>query len=99
MVEKYKAQPNELRGDTHFVLPGDIELVLAADYAALETRLANLDHKFMILQGSHDMLVKERDELKRRLDKIKRETDFVEYVYSEGLARKIRAILEGRDNE
>lgn len=78
MVEKYKAQPNELRGDTHFVLPGDIELVLAADYAALEA---------------------ERDELKRRLDKIKRETDFVEYVYSEGLARKIRAILEGRDNE
>ena len=44
------------------------EYVLASDYAKLGARLASLDQKFIILKGSHDLLVKERDSLARRIN-------------------------------
>ena len=77
----------------------DGEHVSATDYAALEARLASLDQKFMILQGSHDLLVKERDEWKRRCER---------YESREGKAVRVPdpytggvrwdSIAEGRDN-
>lgn len=36
MVDIYKAQPGEIRNESHFTLPGDTEYVLASDYAVLE---------------------------------------------------------------
>lgn len=36
MVDIYKAQPGEIRNESHFTLPGDVEYVLASAYVALE---------------------------------------------------------------
>ena len=44
------------------------EFVLATDYTKLEARLASIDQKFIILQGSHDLLAKERDSLALRIN-------------------------------
>lgn len=45
MVDRYKAQPGEIRNESHFTLPGNVEYVLASDYAALEAERDELKRK------------------------------------------------------
>lgn len=70
--------------------------------AALEARLASIDQKFMILQGSHDLLVQERDEWKRRCEKmVGLLTDLMGNPLNNLCASEVLsliAIAEGRDN-
>lgn len=69
MVTKYKARPDEIRGDSHYTLPGDIEYVLASDYAALEAA-------YQTLLESHEILADSptEDELRAELARVKAES-------------------------
>jgi len=70
MVDIYKAQRGEIRNESHFTLPGDIEFVLASDYAALEAELKDVRLAVVRLKMGFDHIQAERDELKRRIDAV-----------------------------
>lgn len=70
MVDIYKAQRGEIRNESHFTLPGDIEFVLASDYAALEAELKDVRLAVVRLKMGFDHIQAERDELKRRCEEM-----------------------------
>lgn len=65
MIKKFNI--SDVTG-SHVVGDRAPKYVLATVCTAIEDRLASIDKKFMVLQGSHDLLVKERDEWKRRCE-------------------------------
>lgn len=95
MVDIYKAQRGEIRNESHFTLPGDIEFVLASDYAALEAELKDVRLAVVRLKMGFDHIQAERDEWKRRIEKIR---DWINENNDDGLHLWLLAIAEGRDN-
>lgn len=95
MVDIYKAQRGEIRNESHFTLPGDIEFVLASDYAALEAELKDVRLAVVRLKMGFDHIQAERDELKRRIEKIR---DWINENNDDGLHLWLLAIAEGMDN-
>lgn len=96
MVDIYKAQRGEIRNESHFTLPGDIEFVLASDYAALEAELKDVRLAVVRLKMGFDHIQAERDELKRRLDLIVYEMSNL--ALRNKRDKRIIAIAEGMDN-
>lgn len=105
MVDIYKAQRGEIRNESHFTLPGDIEFVLASDYAALEAELKDVRLAVVRLKMGFDHIQAERDEWKRRCETMaKLSNEWHEsngcvdhWERSKGYLARIVAIAEGRD--
>lgn len=111
MVDIYKAQRGEIRNESHFTLPGDIEFVLASDYAALEAELKDVRLAVVRLKMGFDHIQAERDELKRRCEATVKMLDdcgtqmvrFEKYggaqsKFAHGVYEHACLIAEGRDN-
>jgi len=69
--------------------------VLASDYAALEAELKDVRLAVVRLKMGFDHIQAERDELKRRIEKIR---DWINENNDDGLHLWLLAIAEGRDN-